>query len=245
MQKILVGLSGGVDSAVCAYLLKLAGYEVIGATLRTWVNECGEDSRCCEIDDAREIADFLGIPYYVKNCMAEFKEKVTEPFIFEYLNGRTPNPCVGCNRTVKWAKMLEMADALGADLVATGHYATIVRKENGRLTVKQSPFAAKDQSYMLYRLTQEQLARTIMPLGPLTKEEVRNIAGKAGIPVAETSSRTETTRATSTARAHGRSRRRETLWTPRAGSWGDTRESPTTRSDSGRASALPWVFRCS
>ena len=86
MQKILVGLSGGVDSAVCAYLLKLAGYEVIGATLRTWVNECGEDSRCCEIDDAREIADFLGIPYYVKNCMAEFKEKVTEPFIFEYLN---------------------------------------------------------------------------------------------------------------------------------------------------------------
>ena len=185
MQKILVGLSGGVDSAVCAYLLKLAGYEVIGATLRTWVNECGEDSRCCEIDDAREIADFLGIPYYVKNCMAEFKEKVTEPFIFEYLNGRTPNPCVGCNRTVKWAKMLEMADALGADLVATGHYGTIVRKENGRLTVKQSPFAAKDQSYMLYRLTQEQLARTIMPLGPLTKEEVRSIAEKAGIPVAE------------------------------------------------------------
>lgn len=185
MQKILVGLSGGVDSAVCAYLLKLAGYEVIGATLRTWVSEGGEDSRCCEIDDAREIADFLGIPYYVKNCMAEFQEHVTEPFISEYLNGRTPNPCVGCNRTVKWAKMLELADVLGAELVATGHYATLVHKENGRLTVKQSPFAAKDQSYMLYKLTQEQLARTIMPLGQLSKDEVRNIAEKAGIPVAE------------------------------------------------------------
>ena len=184
MQKILVGLSGGVDSAVCAYLLKQAGYEVIGATLRTWVSEEGQDSRCCEIDDAREIADHLGIPYYVKNCMAEFRAQVTDPFISEYIHGRTPNPCVGCNRTIKWAKMLELADSLGAGMVATGHYATVVRRENGRFTVKQSPFAAKDQSYMLYRLTQEQLARTMMPLGPLTKEEVRKIAETAGIPAA-------------------------------------------------------------
>ena len=106
MEKVLVGMSGGVDSAVAAYLLKEEGYEVIGVTLRTWESSTGEESRCCEIDDARKIADSLGISYHVHNCTSEFREYVTDPFINDYINGLTPNPCIGCNRYVKWDKML-------------------------------------------------------------------------------------------------------------------------------------------
>ena len=185
MQKILVGLSGGVDSAVCAYLLKLAGYEVIGATLRTWVSEGGEDSRCCEIDDARRVAMKLGIRYFAPNCLAEFRSYVTEPFVRDYLDGLTPNPCIECNRYVKWERMLYNAKVLKANYVATGHYASVVRKENGRYTVKKAAHAEKDQTYMLYKLTQEQLAATLMPLGNLSKDEVRRIAEEAGLTVAD------------------------------------------------------------
>ena len=182
MAKVVVGMSGGVDSAVAACLLRGAGHQVIGLTLRTWAER---GSRCCEIDDARAAADCLGIPLQVLGCAELFRERVTEPFIEEYIRGSTPNPCVGCNRTVKWDGLLRAADLLGAELVATGHYAFVVRKENGRYTVKKGRYAQKDQSYMLYQLTQEQLRRTVMPLGGLSKDEVRAIARQAGLPVAQ------------------------------------------------------------
>ena len=183
MAKIIVGMSGGVDSAVTAYLLKEEGHEVIGVTLRTWEAQDGEDSRCCEIDDARRIANQLGIRYIAPNCTSVFREKVIAPFVNEYACGRTPNPCVVCNRCVKWEQMLHQADIFQAEFVATGHYAEIVRLENGRYTVKRAS-TDKDQAYMLYRLTQEQLARTLLPLGRYTKQEVRAIAEEAGLSVA-------------------------------------------------------------
>ncbi|MBP5490559.1 MAG: tRNA 2-thiouridine(34) synthase MnmA [Lachnospiraceae bacterium] len=185
MAKVLVGLSGGVDSAVAALLLKEQGHDVIGITLRTWESESGEMSRCCEIDDARDTAALIGIPFHVVNCVSSFCENVTAPFVAEYLRGRTPNPCVGCNRTVKWAKMLEYADILQAAAVATGHYANVVQLPDGRYTVRTADHAEKDQTYMLYRLTQDQLARTMMPLGSYSKETVRELARQAGIVVAD------------------------------------------------------------
>ena len=185
MSKILVGMSGGVDSAVAAYLLKKEGHEVVGLTLRTWESETGEDSRCCEIDDARRVAGKLGIPYHVQNCLSDFKRFVTEPFTEQYIHGFTPNPCVECNRYVKWDRMLFYADILKMDYVATGHYAHVIKLDNGRYTVKCATHAKKDQTYMLFRLTQEQLSRTLMPLGDYIKDEVRKIATDAGIPVAD------------------------------------------------------------
>ena len=185
MAKVVVGLSGGVDSAVAAYLLKQAGHEVTGVTLRTWESSDGEEGRCCEIDDARSVAAALDIPYHVFNCTSDFSGQVIAPFIREYLRGRTPNPCVVCNRAVKWERMLYAAHVLQADLVATGHYASVVRLPGGRHTVRKALHAEKDQTYMLYRLTQEQLAATLMPLGELSKAEVRQMAAQAGLPVAD------------------------------------------------------------
>ncbi len=185
MSRVIVGLSGGVDSAVAAFLLKAAGHEVIGLTLKNWESRTGEPGRCCEITEAQRIASALDISYFVKNAFEPFKKYVTEPFVREYAAGRTPNPCVECNRYVKWDEMLKAAAHLGADYIATGHYATVTRLENGRFTVKQAVHAEKDQTYMLYRLSQEQLAHTLMPLGGLSKPEVRKIAGEVGIPVAD------------------------------------------------------------
>ena len=184
MAKVIVGMSGGVDSAVAAYLLKQAGYDVIGVTLRTWLGSDGEESRCCEIDDARQTAQRLGIPYHVFNCTSEFERKVTKPFIEDYLHGLTPNPCVICNREIKWERLLYFAGILGSEYVATGHYASIVRLENGRYTVRKALHAEKDQTYMLYRLTQEQLGKTLMPLGEYSKEQVREIAKEADLLIA-------------------------------------------------------------
>lgn len=184
ISRVVVGLSGGVDSAATAYLLKQQGYQVIGVTLRTWQAESGAYSRCCDIDDARRTAMQLEIPFYNINCLPEFKKQVTEPFIQAYLNGQTPNPCVWCNRHIKWERLLEFADDINAEFVATGHYARTERMENGRYTVRQAASAKKDQTYMLYRLSQEQLARTIMPLSDFPKEEVRWMASEAGLDVA-------------------------------------------------------------
>ena len=180
MAKIVVGMSGGVDSAVAAYLLKAAGHEVFCVTLRTWT----ESSRCCEIDDARAVCDMLSVPYYAVNCASLFRERVVEPFVEAYAAGNTPNPCIGCNRNVKWDQLMEARELFGAEYVATGHYAEVVRTDSGRFTVKNAACAAKDQTYMLYMLSQEQLAHTIMPLGRLNKEEVRRIASAAGLCVA-------------------------------------------------------------
>ena len=185
MKRVVVGMSGGVDSAVAAYLLKKEGYEVEGVMLRTWTSERGEQSRCCEIDDARLIADAIDIPFHVRNCEDLFRNKICRPFTQAYVNGRTPNPCIICNRCVKWEKMIEMADILDAGLVATGHYAKVVITDDGRYTLKRADHIQKDQTYMLYALTQEMLRRTIMPLGGLSKDEVRRIAREASLPVAE------------------------------------------------------------
>lgn len=184
MKKVLVGMSGGVDSAVTAYLLKKEGYDVCGVTLRTWVPDDGSEGRCCEIDDARRVSNALGIRFYPLNCVGDFSRKVVDPFVQSYLGGETPNPCIECNRYLKWDKMLYAAKVMEADYIATGHYAHVVHLDNGRYTVKKADYAAKDQTYMLYKLTQEQLAATLMPLGGYTKDEVRKIARQADLPVA-------------------------------------------------------------
>ena len=183
MARIMVGLSGGVDSAAAAVLLQKQGHEVIGVTLRTW--ESGS-SRCCEIDAARETTRALGIPYHIINCVSDFESDVKAPFLSDRLRGVTPNSCVECNRAVKWKWLLYAARLFQADAAATGHYAAVVRTESGRWTVQAGADGKKDQSYMLCRLTQEQLQRTILPLGALTKSEVRAIAAQLHLPAAET-----------------------------------------------------------
>ena len=184
MSKVVVGMSGGVDSAVAAYLLKKAGYEVIGVTLRTWKAEDGGEGLCCDIDDARSVANKVGIRFVPVNCTSDFQQYVVDPFSKAYLSGLTPNPCVECNRYVKMEKLLYYAKVVGAEHIATGHYASVIRLDNGRYTVKKASHAEKDQTYMLYRLSQEQLAALLMPLSDLSKSEVRQIAIDAGLPVA-------------------------------------------------------------
>ena len=179
--KVIVGMSGGVDSAVAAYLLKEKGYDVIGVTLKSWE---GEDNRCCEIDEARNTAFKLSFPFYPWNTVMNFREKIVEPFIDDYLRGRTPNPCVLCNRYVKWETLIHIAKIKDAEYVATGHYARI-EKMNDRFAVGIAKDKSKDQSYMLYNLTQEDLSHTLFPLANLTKSEVREIAKDIGLSVAE------------------------------------------------------------
>ena len=190
-KKVVVGLSGGVDSSVAAYLLKKQGYEVIGVTMQIWQEEepefQEENGGCCglsAVDDARRVAAKLEIPYYVMNFRKEFKENVIDYFIKEYQEGRTPNPCIACNRYVKWEALLKRSLDIGADYIATGHYARVEQLENGRYAIRNSVTARKDQTYALYNLTQEQLAHTLMPVGAYTKEKIRQIAAEAGIPVA-------------------------------------------------------------
>ena len=184
MDKVLVGMSGGVDSAVAALLLKKAGYDVVGVTLRTWQSDDGDEGRCCDIDDARSIARKIGMDFFPVNCTSDFQRNVIDPFVSEYVRGLTPNPCIECNRFVKWEKLLLYAETIGAKYVATGHYASVAKLGNGRFTVKKAKHAEKDQTYMLWKLTQKQLAATLMPLGDLSKSEVRQIAEDAGLPVA-------------------------------------------------------------
>lgn len=191
MSKVVVGMSGGVDSSVAAYLLKEQGYEVIGVTMQIWQDESEEvqeeNGGCCglsAVDDARRVASDLDIPYYVMNFKQEFQKHVIDYFVEEYLHGRTPNPCIACNRYVKWESLLNRSLAIGADYIATGHYARIIKLDNGRYTLRRSATLAKDQTYALYNLTQEQLRRTLMPVGEYSKDEVRAIAEKIGLRVA-------------------------------------------------------------
>ncbi len=183
-KKVIVGLSGGVDSSVAAYTLLQQDYEVIGVTMHVW-NQEGEDVYSQAVYDAKKVAEHLGIPHYVIDFTKEFKEKVVDYFISEYMAGRTPNPCNMCNRFVKWEALLERAKEFGADYVATGHYARIKKLDNGRLVVMNSATAVKDQTYALNQLRQDQLAHTLMPIGQYTKDEIRRIAKDAGIPVAD------------------------------------------------------------
>ena len=190
--KVVVGMSGGVDSSVAAMLLKQQGYDVIGVTMQIWQDEnfcrVEEHGGCCgasAVEDARRVAQVLEIPYYVMNFKDVFQEQVICPFVEEYLRGRTPNPCILCNRKVKWEALLQRSLELGADFVATGHYARIETLPNGRLAIRNSVTAGKDQTYALYNLTQEQLAHTLMPVGEYEKSQVRKMAREAGLPVAD------------------------------------------------------------
>ncbi|MBC7959937.1 MAG: tRNA 2-thiouridine(34) synthase MnmA, partial [Vallitaleaceae bacterium] len=190
-KKVVVGMSGGVDSSVAAFLLKEQGYEVIGVTMQIWQDEdqdqIEENGGCCglsAVDDARRVAKALEIPYYVMNFKEEFAEHVIDYFVNEYIEGRTPNPCIACNRYVKWESLLQRSLNIGADYIATGHYAKVVQLENGRYALQKSATLAKDQTYALYNLTQEQLKRTLMPVGIYTKDQIREIAEKINLRVA-------------------------------------------------------------
>lgn len=190
-KRVVVGMSGGVDSSVAAWLLKEQGYDVIGVTMQIWQDEeeklQEENGGCCgltAVDDARRVAASLDIPYYVMNFKREFKENVIDYFVDEYIGGRTPNPCIACNRFVKWESLLKRSMDIGADYIATGHYARVEQLPNGRYAVRTSVTGRKDQTYALYNLTQEQLKRTLMPVGGYTKEEIREMAAKMNLPVA-------------------------------------------------------------
>lgn len=181
MPKALIAMSGGVDSSVAAYLIHNQGYECMGVTMKL-LNDQDIESTCCSLDDvedARSVANRIGIPYYVFNFQDEFKEKVINKFIDCYEKGGTPNPCIDCNRYLKFEKLLQRAKEIEYDYVVTGHYARI--EFNGeRYILKKALDDSKDQSYVLYSLTQDQLKHTLFPLGGLTKKETREIAEENG-----------------------------------------------------------------
>lgn len=188
MTKVVVAMSGGVDSSVAAALLKEQGYDVIGMMLRLWSEPGKEESnRCCTPDSmaqARRVAAKLDIPFYVIDAKDVFKETVVQYFLDGYARGETPNPCLICNRQIRWTFLLEHALALGADFMATGHYVRIQKGEGGRINLLRAVDRSKDQSYVLHVLNQEKLRRALFPVGDYPKTEIRAIAEKFGLPTA-------------------------------------------------------------
>ena len=184
-MKALIAMSGGVDSSVAAKLMIDAGYECVGCTMKLWEADDGESSErsCCTLDDtldARSVAAKLGMPFYAFNFKSDFEREVICPFVESYERGETPNPCIECNRKMKFGKLFERADILGCDVIATGHYARIGRGGDGRFVLKKALDPSKDQSYVLYMLGQRELSRLAFPLGELTKENARKIAAASG-----------------------------------------------------------------
>jgi len=189
MKKVLVAMSGGVDSSVSAYLLKKQGYEVIGVTMCFGIRDIGnEKPRCCDVravEDAKKVCDKLKINHHVMDFSNQLQEDVIGNFISEYLQGRTPNPCVECNRHIKFDTLLKKALGMGFDYLATGHYAAVEKDGQDRFVLKKPLDRAKDQTYFLYTIRYEFLKNIIFPLSKYTKEEVRQIAHDAGLPVAD------------------------------------------------------------
>lgn len=187
-KKVVIGMSGGVDSSVAAYLLKEMGYDVIGVTMQIWQEDKEYEEReggCCSlsaVDDARRVADILDIPFYVMNFRDSFKKQVINYFMEDYLAGRTPNPCIACNRHIKFEELLQRSFKLGADYVATGHYAKIF-SDGSRYYLEKAEDDRKDQTYALYNLTQFQLSHTLMPCGDYNKDKIREIAKEIGLRV--------------------------------------------------------------
>lgn len=187
-KTVVVAMSGGVDSSVAAALLKEQGYNLIGITMKTWGFDDfpTKDSGCCSLEaiyNARNVALNLDIPHYTFDFTERFNETVIDNFISEYMSGQTPNPCVLCNKTIKWGVLLDKAKELGADYIATGHYARL-KSENGRYFVSNSNDLRKDQTYALWRVSQEALSKTLFPLGSFTKPEIRKIAESMGLKTA-------------------------------------------------------------
>ena len=191
-KRVLVAMSGGVDSSVAALILKRQGYDVTGATLQIWPDDpdeqCRKDVGCCSlsaVEDARRVAAALEIPYYVLNFKDIFEKNVITPFVEEYLRGRTPNPCIACNWKIKFEAMLEKSIALGFDYLATGHYARVRYSEDkGEYELLGDAANPKDQTYALYRLNQHQLSHLLLPIADFDKQEIRRMAAEAGLPVA-------------------------------------------------------------
>lgn len=185
-MRVVVGMSGGVDSSVAALLLLEKGYDVVGVHMHLFDAKKGTRT-CCSVEDAynaRDVAISLGIPFYVWNFEDIFRERVIDPFIKDYISGKTPNPCIACNEEIKFQGLLERAEKIGADAIATGHYADIREIEGSRL-LKRPKDRDKDQTYFLYRVSSDVLARTIFPLATLTKSEIRNKAVLARLPVSD------------------------------------------------------------
>ena len=184
-DKALIAMSGGVDSSVAALLMAREGYDCVGVTMRLWDGKAGPESRTCcteeDAADARSVACRLGMPYYVLNLTEDFSRQVIDRFTAGYEAGQTPNPCIDCNRYMKFSRLWERAAALGCSVMATGHYVRTERDAGGRWLLKKAAFGQKDQSYVLYMLTQEQLSRTRFPLGMLTKQQARTLAEENGL----------------------------------------------------------------
>ena len=190
-KRVVVAMSGGVDSSVVAGILARQGYDLVGITIKTYKYEdvggnAGNESSCCSLDginDARAVAAKLGFPHYVLDFSERFGVEVIENFVDEYLQGRTPNPCVICNRTIKWEELIRKSDALGASLIATGHYAKVNFSElTKRYYVSRGRDESKDQSYALWALSQESLSKTLFPLAEMTKPESRALGEQLGLP---------------------------------------------------------------
>jgi tRNA-specific 2-thiouridylase len=188
--RVLVGMSGGVDSSAAAALLLGQGHEVVGVTLKLWPQDCVNraEDKCCgpqAVMDARSVSARLGIPYYLVDESAEFQERVIRYFADEYRAGRTPNPCVMCNQHLKFGTLLDRARRLGCEFVATGHFARVERTPEGRVLLRRGRDPRKDQSYFLFSLRQHQLARVLFPLGELTKSDTREVARECGLRTAD------------------------------------------------------------
>jgi tRNA-specific 2-thiouridylase len=189
-QRVLVGMSGGVDSSVAGYLLRERGYDVVGVTMKVWPQDCisRAEDKCCgpqAVADARAVAHSLGIPHYVVDEADQFERTVIQYFASEYQAGRTPNPCVMCNEKLKFGNLWTKAEALGCDYIATGHYAIIEHDQLGRAILRKGVDPKKDQSYFLFSLRQSQLQRALTPLGRMSKPEIRRIARTLGLKVAD------------------------------------------------------------